>query len=600
VHGRPYGAALRRDGDRRPLTVPADTIADVTRSYESLWLWLGAGFIAVGAALLGVAGGLDAASKVPYSFWTSAPVIIAYAMFAVSLACFGCAIREVPIPYPISRRSTEPLVPAAPGAPTGGHSLPAAPVRVRLVTERDMAADGFRLVALNRGEPGRFRAEVIDIRDQDGQAPVAPTTGWPVPWLDNGSVTARDIPEAGSLRLDFAHFSLGNLREDLEGTKWLNGDHWIFPSLPGAVKVRYPAVRTWREQDRHFFTVTVRVIREDPASHADTEFKIGTDGQEPYCRELSAGSASPGEPAKSEPAPGPAVTDRWTSTSQFVSGDLLQLQNNSMSHPAYMRRSPQDPPSASVRVGIVIACAQLPRDTPPTSSVRSSFLAFLGWPEVMDLIAELTDTTGMTWKAWDERPRFNFGAVLSGDDENKAPAAWARLLLAETWASQFGRDPRYADLVLSIEPRTGPEGDVAPAGLTDWHRRFARAARIPAALAGYLSSDLGLATSSEPAAEVAVWLKSRGTSLAELVDASGFTVVSGVQANWFIGLASADPQGQDVNNLARDVDSGDVRLDAPRRPRDGSAVTADHRAGVTSTSPRPGWNVRRPAYSSRP
>jgi hypothetical protein len=551
VHGGPHRAAVRRAGDRRPLTVPADTIADVARSYESLWLWLGAGFIAVGAALLGVAGGLDAASKVPYSFWTSAPVIVACAMFAVSLACLGCAIREVPIPYPISRRSAEPLVPAAPGPPTGGQGLPAAPVRVRLVAERDMAADGFRLVALNRGEPGRFRAEVIGIRDQDGQAPVAPAAGWPVPWLDDGSVTARDIPEAGSLRLDFAHFSPGNLREDLEGTKWLNGDHWTFPSLPGAVKVRYPAVRTWREQDRHFFTVTVRVIRDDPHGHGDTEFEIGTDGQEPYCRELSAGSGARGEPAEGKSAPGPAVTDRWTSTSQFASGDLLQLQNNSMSHPAYMRRSPQDPPPASLRVGIVIACAKLPRDTPPTSSVRSSFLAFLGWPEVMDLIAELTDTTGMTWKAWDERPRFNFGAVLSGDDENKAPAAWARLLLAETWAGQFGRDPRYADLVLSIEPRTGPEGSVTPAGLTDWHRRFARAARIPAALAGYLSSDLGLATSSEPAAEVAVWLKARGTSLAELVDASGFTVVPGVQANWFIGLASADPQGQDANSLAR-------------------------------------------------
>jgi hypothetical protein len=50
---------------------------------------------------------------------------------------------------------------------------------------------------------------------------------------------------------------------------------------------------------------------------------------------------------------------------------------------------------------------------------------------------------------------------------------------------------------------------------------------------------------------VAVWLKARGTSLTELVDVNGFTVVPGVQANWFIGLASADPQGQDVNNLAR-------------------------------------------------
>jgi len=550
-HWASHGPPWRRDGGPYLGSAPADTIAGVARSYESLWLWLGAGFIAVGAALLAVAGGLDAASKVPYSFWTSAPVIIAYAMFGLSLACFGCAIREVPIPYPISSRSTGPLAPAAVEPPSGGPGLPAAPVRVRLMAERDMVADGFWLIALNRGEPGRFRAEVIGIRDQDGQAPVTPVGGWPIPWLDDGTVSAKDIPTAGSPRLDFAHFSLGNLREDLEGTKWLNGDHWTFPSLPGAVKVRYPAVRTWEEQDRHFFTVTVRVIRDDPAGHADTEFKIGTEGQEPYCRELTAGSAAPGEAAESKPVPGPAVTDRWTSTSQFVSGDLLQLQHNSMSHPAYMRRSSQDPPPASLRVGITLACAQLPRDTPPTSSVRSSFLAFLAWPEFMDLIAELTDPTGMTWKAWDEHPRFNFGAVLSGGDENRAPAAWARLLLPETWASHFGRDQRYANLVLYTEPRSTPEGGVALAGLTDWHRRFARAARLPAALAGYLSGDLGLATSSDPAAEVAVWLKARGISLTELVDVTGFTVVPGAQANWFIGLASTAPQGQDVNNLAR-------------------------------------------------
>ena len=239
---------------------------------------------------------------------------------------------------------------------------------------------------------GRFRAEVISIRDQDGQAPVTPVGGWPIPWLDDGSVTVKDIPTAGSPRLDFAHFSLSNLREDLEGTKWLNGDHWTFPSLPGPVQVRYSAVRTWQEQDQHFFTVTVRVIRDDPAGHADIEFKIGTEGQEPYCREVIAGSAAPGGQAESKPVPGPAVTDQWTSTSQFVSGDLLQLQNNSMSHPAYMRRSPQDPPPASLRVGTVIACGQLPRNTPPTSAIRASFLAFLGWQEIMDLIAEVTDT----------------------------------------------------------------------------------------------------------------------------------------------------------------------------------------------------------------
>jgi len=66
-----------------------------------------------------------------------------------------------------------------------------------------------------------------------------------------------------------------------------------------------------------------------------------------------------------------------------------------------------------------------------------------------------------------------------------------------------------------------------------------------------LTSDLGLATSSHPAAEIAIWLKARGASLTELVDVDGFTVVPGALASWFIGLAAADEGGQDPDSLAR-------------------------------------------------
>jgi hypothetical protein len=78
----------------------------VARPSESRWLWLGGGFIAVAVALLGVAATFDTASKVPYSYGTSLPVIVAYILFGLSLVCFGCANREVPFPYPISRRDT--------------------------------------------------------------------------------------------------------------------------------------------------------------------------------------------------------------------------------------------------------------------------------------------------------------------------------------------------------------------------------------------------------------------------------------------------------------------------------------------------------------
>ena len=117
----------------------------------------------------------------------------------------------------------------------------------------------------------------------------------------------------------------------------------------------------------------------------------------------------------------------------------------------------------------------------------------------------------------------------------------------------------------------------------EWHRRFARAARLPAALAGYLTNELGLGTSSDPAAEVGVWLKARGTSLTELVGVNGFTVVPGVQASSFLGLASADPEGKDVNGLARTWTAG-MRLHAPRRPRGSSPVARGRWADVKYAS----------------
>lgn len=527
----------------------------MARSYESLWLWLGSVLGGVGVGVLGIAATLESASKVSYSLWTSAPAIVAFVMFGVSLVCFVCAIREVSIRWPVSHRSAELSAAISQSASSvTGQALPSEPVRVRLVPELDMMTGGFRLVALNRGQPGCFRAEVTSILDQDGQPPVTTAGGWPVPWLDDGTVASKDIPTAGSPRLDFAYFSISSPREALEGTREYNGDHWTFPSLPATVKVSYPAARASSERGQFFYNVNVRVTRDDPPGHVDARFKIGVEGQEPYCRELTAGDAVPEKLAESEPlssAPEVAVTDRWTSGTQFASYDLLQLQSNIMSHPAYMRRSSQEPSPASVRVGIVIASAQLPRDIPPTSEVRASFLAFLARHEVMDLVAGLTDATGMTWKPWDERPRLNFAAVLSSSDENEVPAAWARLLPPETGASHFGRDPRRASFVLHIEPRTGPEGGASPAGLAEWHQRFALAVRLPAALAEHLTSDLGLATSGDPQAQVAVWLKSHSMSLTDLVDVNNFTVVPGVQASWFIGLARADPEGQDANALAR-------------------------------------------------
>ncbi len=47
---------------------------------------------------MGIAAALDGASKVPYSLWTSVPMILAYIMFGLAIVCLACAVRRVPFP----------------------------------------------------------------------------------------------------------------------------------------------------------------------------------------------------------------------------------------------------------------------------------------------------------------------------------------------------------------------------------------------------------------------------------------------------------------------------------------------------------------------
>jgi hypothetical protein len=119
----------------------------------------------VGAALLRVAGGFDAASKVPYSFWTNVPVIVAYVMFGLSLACFTCAIREVPIPYPVSRRITVQQLAAQAEAPTTERaSLPALPGPVVLPQLASVLTDALN-TARSITEEGRKATVLIVITE---------------------------------------------------------------------------------------------------------------------------------------------------------------------------------------------------------------------------------------------------------------------------------------------------------------------------------------------------------------------------------------------------------------------------------------------------
>ena len=249
--------------------------------------------------------------------------------------------------------------------------------------------------------------------------------------------------------------------------------------------------------------------------------------------------------------PAAAITGRWRLATNAVGSEMLQLQNNGMNHPGYTRRTPQDNPPPSFRIGMSVACSPLDPTTPTTTEVRARFLSFLGQPPVIDLVRELTALgDGLAWRARDDNPRHNFAAVLSLPNTQEAPLAWARVLLPEEMTRRHGRDFRSAYLVLYVEPRSADGSPAPAASLVSWHQRLSQALKLPAALAEFLVGQLGLPTSADPAAEVGVWLKTP-QALTELVDVDGYASVEGsAQSNWFMGFAMADPDGQRLSDLA--------------------------------------------------
>lgn len=103
--------------------------------------------------------------------------------------CFATIWQWWPASRAVQGSSVDAITPVQePSTGTSG-SLPPPPVPIRLRPELDVATSRFRLGVLNRGEFGRFRVRVIDARDQDGKWPGL--RSWPVPWLEDGSVTLR-------------------------------------------------------------------------------------------------------------------------------------------------------------------------------------------------------------------------------------------------------------------------------------------------------------------------------------------------------------------------------------------------------------------------
>jgi hypothetical protein len=343
---------------------------------------------------------------------------------------------------------------------------------------------------------------------------------------------------------------------------------------------RYSAVRFWSELDKQHFVITVRVIRDDPPGYAETAFKIGNDGTEPYCRELSEEPASDTpmptdprqlrdlavhgrvqEPAAEEPAPETepgltsAVTDRWFHTSDGGKVPaLMGLTHTGMWHPGYNGRQPQETPP-SVKIGMLMACEPISPGSSGTE-LRAKFLTFLNSSAVRNLIEGLTTVEpGASWKNLaGHGPRTLEAALTASENPMEGvPVASALFLPPTAGEALYMRNGNAATLILYVEPRTA-DGQLPPASiLTTWARRFSLALAVPSTFADFLDSDLGLATSNDPPAQLGIWLQSH-QSLTVMVNIDGLRALPGSSpSNQFMGWTFAYPDGKSTAGVARDL-----------------------------------------------
>jgi hypothetical protein len=250
--------------------------------------------------------------------------------------------------------------------------------------------------------------------------------------------------------------------------------------------------------------------------------------------------------------PGTAITDLWRHTTDGSEVPaLMRITHKAFSHRGYMRASPDTPPS--LRVGTLMPCDP-PGPTPTTSQLRSSFLAFLTQSAILDLVSVLSHIdSDARWRSLAGNGRLMLEAAMMAEDQDEAPVASAMLLLPQAGRSSFGGDPRCAEFVLHIEPRTPDGTPASPLDLVEWRDRFTRALGIPQALAHFLTHDLGLATPADPPAQLGLWLNSPH-KMAELVDIGNLKTLPGsAQANWFIGYAIADREGVSPGTAAADL-----------------------------------------------
>jgi TIR domain len=248
----------------------------------------------------------------------------------------------------------------------------------------------------------------------------------------------------------------------------------------------------------------------------------------------------------------PATTDRWKLTHSLANVPAMsQLGNQGFDHQAYGRPADETPPW--VRTRAVVACARL-GEAPGWQELRSRFVALLSQESIRGLIDELTDIpVEAIWRPRGTHRRSWLEADLTVEDEAAVPAASANLFLPEQ-ETLAGLQPGCAQLTLHIDyaPRasTGTSRQTSARRPPYWRARFAQSLALPGELAAWLENQLGLTTSSHPAAQSGILLQDR-RPIIEMVDPSGIRALSALYVtNQFTGWAVADGDGKTTQDLA--------------------------------------------------
>lgn len=245
----------------------------------------------------------------------------------------------------------------------------------------------------------------------------------------------------------------------------------------------------------------------------------------------------------------PAYTARWRPTTEGleVPAVMTTLQK-SFFHPALQHPAGGEPPT--VRVAALVACEPL-GDDPATEDLRRAFTDFLGAPPITDLVAQLTTVgAGATWHCYASNGRLSNGAVLTGGDPDGPPVAAALLNLRDSGTRQWVHDRRYAELLITVEPRASGGQPAGPASLVSWCERLLVAFEVPGAFAAFLHDRLRARTHADAPAQLGVRLDAR-PSLRHLVDTTGLSPLAGSQpTSQFLSYAIADPSALPARGAA--------------------------------------------------